>query len=320
MANITIAEAATSLSLHHRQYEKKIQQVVRTGNELEMGMRQVRAKHTHVAPNAETQDLIQAYQGEFTPKMGVQFGANENKLQRMKIDILFMPEDIDEFFDNWQCEWVEDGKPRAQWTFPRYVYQEILMPKIIENFGTLSFNGIYQAPVVGTAGVTINSVDGLRKKGNDAIDSGLLTPIATGAIGANTAVDQMESFCDAIPVAQRDMPGEIKVSKTVEKRYWRNYRALFGTGNGVAGNQNSELRVERTNKVIKGYSEMEGSDAILFTPKRNLLIGRRIGESLMPVIRWQEQDRKLKGLAEFSRFYGTGFWPNTFVNDQFATV
>ena len=82
------------------------------------------------------------------------------------------------------------------------------------------------------------------------------------------------------------------------------------------GNENNQLRVDATNKRIRGFASMEGSDRIIFTPARNAIVGRRIGEPVLPSIRWQVIDRKLKGLAEFSRFYGFRFWGNTFVNDQ----
>ena len=141
-------------------------------------------------------------------------------------------------------------------------------------------------------------MDGIQKKVQDAVTGSLLTPINTGPLVANTMVNQLESWCDALPLPYRHLGGEIRMSHTNATKFWRDYRNLFGTGNGNMGNENSGLRIDHTKKVIKGYASMEGTDAIMFTPKSNLIVGRRIGEPLLPVIRWQEQDRNLKGLAE----------------------
>jgi len=317
MASITIDAAANSLNLHQRVYDKKINQVLRLGMETESKMSQVRTMHTHVAPNAEVQDIIQAYQCDFTPNLSVDFNAVENTLQRIKIDIQFECEDLDQFYDSWMAEWVEDGKERDQWSFPHFVYQEIVMPKVTENMETISFKGQYVAPTAGTPGVTINAVDGLRIKLANAVTAGDLTPIPTGALVESTMVDQMETFCDALPLSYRNLSGDIHMSHTNARKFLRDYRTQFGTGNGILGNENSGLRIDATNKRIVGLASMEGTDAILFTPKRNLVVGRRIGEPVLPKIRWQVFERKLKGLAEFSRFYGVKFYGNTFINDQF---
>lgn len=318
MPNITIAATADNLNAYQKQYARNIEQVMRVGMETEAILTPRVTEHTFIQPNSVVSaDLVQAYQGGFTPRGTAAFGEVANTLQRMKVDILLEAVDIDVFFDSWMSEWVEDGRSRTEWSFPRFLYETIFLPKIVEEMELkIAWKGDYLAPTTGTPGLTINACDGLGTKIADAITDTLIPAgnlIETGALEAATMVSQLEAFCDAIPLPYRDMSGEILMSKTNATKYWRDYRSDFGVGNSVL-NPNDELRVDRTGKTIRGLASMEGTDTIVFSPKGNLLVGYRRGAPRMPVIRWQEFERSLKGLAEFHRFFGVGHWEHVFVN------
>lgn len=315
--SLTIAETATALNLHQRVYSKNINSQLRQGLVLENRMAPVQADRVYTEPNVSVTDVIQAFQCQFTPKGDAVFNAVDNWLQPMKVDIQFSCADLEAFRNSWMAEWVEDGKSRTEWSLPRYIYEEVIMPKIIEELELkISYKGSYLAPTPGTPGLTINAVDGLGKKIADAITASLLTPIVTGALTPSTMLNQVEAMLDAIPVPFRDLPGDVLMSPTRARQYWRDYRSEFGTGNGVSGNQNLDLRVDATNKVIVPIPAMEGSDRIIVVPKGALIVGYKKGTPRLPQIRWQESDRVLKGLAEFDRFYGVRYWGNIFVNDQ----
>jgi hypothetical protein len=314
---ITIATAAASLNLHHRTYDTMIQQKLRVGMETERMLAPTPTDRTFVAPNVEVSDLVQAYQKAFTPSGNLDFNAVENTLQKLKVDIVYEPDDLDQFWDKWLLKVDELGKSRLQYTFPEYMYNEVMMPKIIENMELkIAYKGVFVAPTAGTPGLTINAADGLGKKIADAITAGSLTPIATGALVASTMVNQIEAFCDALPIPYRDLPGVLLMSHDNAKKYTRDYRNQFGTGNSNMGNENTELRVDATQKRIVGVASMTGSNRIIYSTPGNLIYGLKRGGSYLPQIRWQEYERTLKGLAEFHRFYGVKFWANTFVNDQ----
>jgi hypothetical protein len=319
---ITVDNAAAALNRHHIVYDKMIHTTVKKEIELERYLKPVTTAHTYTAASAEIQDLVQAYQPDFTPNSQTDFKAVDNPLERMKVDIQFEADELDQFYDTWMAEWVEDGKSRKEWSFPRYIYDKHVIPKIIENLDFISFNGVRAAPVAGTAGVKVGSANGLKKKIADAITAGLVTPIATGVLGSATMVNQVETFCDSIPVVYRNLPGVILMSDTNAKKYVRDYRDKFSVGNGVM-NENKELRIDYSRKRVFGVGTIEGSDGMIFLPD-NLaagIYGRRKTnkqiEPYLPKIRWQEFDRKLKGLTEFSRFWGFKYWGHIFVNDQF---
>jgi hypothetical protein len=317
---ITIAATAASLNQFHSTFNNDIIQTMRQGLEFESrpDIQAVPAEHTYSAPNVSLSDLVQAYQWQFTPNNSETFDSVENVLQPIKVDILYTAEQLEKFYDKWQTNWFELGKNPLEWTFPRYMWEMVILPKVIEEINLNSWKGEYSAPTPGSAGNSINSVDGYAKKIADAITAGNLTPLATGPLLANTMVDQVEGFCDAIPTPYRDQPGFIYMSKTNAKKYFRDYRGLFGFGAGVGTNQNEDLRVDMTNKNVVGIAAMEGSDRIFFSPATtgNIIYGTKRGMPLLPVIRWEPHERTIKGFAEFYRFYGFEYWGHLFVNDQ----
>lgn len=315
---VTVAAAADGLNQFAVTKAQMIQQKLRTGLEIESLFTPRACDNTYSAPNATASEILQAYQWQFTAKGNVTLDAVENKLQKIKGDFVITADDLEKFWDTYMVEWHEIGRDPMEWNFPRYLYEEVFLPKILEEMNHNSYNGTYSAPTPGTPGDSINSVDGLAKKIADAITASSLTEYATGALVASTMVDQIEAWCDSLPDPYRDAPGAILMSKTNAIAYGRDYRENFGTGNGVAGNENNELRVDYTKKRVIGLTAMEGSDRIIFSPdtKKNLIWGTRRGYATYPSIRWEKRQRTIEGSFELYRFYGVEFWDHLFVNDQ----
>jgi len=316
---VTVSAASDALNQFSVLKANMLQQTLRQGLEFERLLTPRACDNTYSAPNAAVGDVVQPYQWEFTHKGDVTLDAVDNKLQKIKVDILITADDLEKFWDTYIVEWHEIGKDATEWSFPRYIYEQVYLPKIIEEMNHNSYNGVYAAPTPGTAGTSVGSVNGYAKVIADAVLAGDLTEYATGAFVDSTVVNQIEGWVDSLPTPYRDAPGVIMMSNTLAKKYWRNYRENFGTGNGVAGNQNEELRVEMTNKTIVPINAMEGSNRIIFSPTttRNMIWGTRRGFDTYPTIRWKSTDvRVIKGTAEFYRFYGFEFWDHLFVNDQ----
>ncbi|MEL6968627.1 MAG: hypothetical protein AAFO02_00550 [Bacteroidota bacterium] len=316
---ITIDDAGNLLNQFTVDKAQGIHQKLRQGLEFENILSPRAATNTWSAPNATPTELLQAYQWQFTPKGNTTLSAVDNQLQPIKVDITLTAEDIEKYFDTYMIEWYEIGKDATEWSFPRYLMDQVYMPKIIEEMNTNSWVGERTTPTAGMAGASVNSVDGYRKKITDAITAGDLTEYATGAFVGNTMVNQVESWCDSLPIPYRDQPGMIFMSNSNAKLYYRDHRDKFGTGNGVAGNQNTELRVEMTKKQIMPINAMEGSNRIIFYPTttRNMIWGSKRGFDTYFTIRWMKPEvRVLHGTAEIHRFYGFEFWDHLFVNDQ----
>ena len=315
---VNISTTAEALNRYHIRYDRTIHTTLKKGIELENLLRPVSCKHTYTAASVEIESVLQAYQCAFTPNLSGEFDAIDNPLQRLKIDIQFTCDDLDQFWDTWMCEWVEEGKPLATWTFPRWIYENHIIPKIFEDIDFASFWGVREEPVAGVAGTPDKSVDGIRIKIERAQTAGLVVPIPTGVLNTDT-VNKVETFADNLPIRYRNLPGAFVMSSTNSRKYWRDYRGHFGTGNGVNNNENNELRIDGTRQRIKGVGTMEGSEGLLFIPDNlnTAIHGRRTGTPYLPPIKWQVFERTIKGLMEFSKLYGFKYWGHTFINDQF---
>jgi hypothetical protein len=174
---VTIASAAVDLNLHTRLYDPQIRQLMKQKMVTESKLTPVLTDHSYISPNVTMSDIVQAYQWQYTPTGNVVFDQVSNTLQLLKIDLRFMPDELDAFHDSWMVEWVEQGKSRLEWSFPRWIWENVVMPKFADNMEVkIAYNGTYTAPTAGTAGLTINSCDGLGTKLAGAIGAGKVIP------------------------------------------------------------------------------------------------------------------------------------------------
>jgi len=320
MATI-IETTAASLNRHAVAYNQTINQQMRVGMEYENIFTVRASDNVWSAPNVTAGEVVQPYQSGFTPKNSVTFDAEELKLQKIKIDIIFEADDIEKWFESWRVEWHEIGKPEGDWSFPRYIYDMILMPKILEEMNTNAFKGLYVAPAVGVAGLSINSVTGLIERLKAGVTAGDIAEIVTGAITATNAVNKFETFSDTLPELYRDLPGVIYTDHDNKRFYDRDYRGQFGFGAGVGTNENTESRIDSTGKRIQALHGLTGTGGMIFVPdtKTNLVWGTRIGYPTMPNLRWKDDGiRVLKATTEFYRFYGYEYPKEVFINDMFT--
>lgn len=320
---ITIAGTAATLNRYAVAYSQNINQQMRKGLFFENNINSRAADNTYSAPNATATEFFQPYQSGWTPKGGVAFDALETKLERQKVDHAITADDLDKFWEAWRVEWAEVGKDPKEWSFVRYFYENFLIPKATEEMAINSWSGAYVVPTgaaIGVAQPASAMVTGLAKRFADAVTASRVTPIATGAFVATTMVDQIETFCDAIPQPYRDLPAKIIMSSTNARLYTRDYRDKFGVGNGVM-NPNNELRVDATNKQIVGTNLMDGSNRIfvLFDNPmlKNYFWLSRSGFPSFPSIRfYQSGVREIQMTMEGYRAYHWEYDEFVFINDQ----
>jgi len=314
MANITIEALATSLKRAPITYAKDIAQKMRQDNEWEKYAKPRKTLHTYTAPIATVTDVLQAYQCDWTPKGGVNFDSVDNTLHRIKFDYEITCEDMEVLYETWLAEWYEMYKDSKDWAFTKYIFTEVILPKLVEEQNNNYYNGVAAVITPGTATTSIGSMTGLKKKIADYITAGKLVPIVTGAITSANIVDKVEAMQDALPPIYQKAGGNFYMSQTMANWYWRDYRGSFGTGNGILGNPNDGLKIDNSNKNIIGMASMEGSQRIIYSP--NLIWGSRTGEPYLPQVIIDTEIRKVKLSMVYSRFIGFEYFFNTFVNDQ----
>lgn len=317
--SITIENTAATLNQVAVTYDRQIHQTLKQGLEFERDLTFVQTEHTFSAANISVTGGLQPYQAAFTPNNEEAFDAVENELQHGKIDLEFDAIQLEEFYDSWAPGWFELDKSPDMWEYSRYVITNHIMPQFMDDLNEASYNGARVAPTPGTAGTATQSFDGYKTKIAAAITAGSLTPIATGALVSSTMHDQVRDFCLQLPKRYRMKAGKIYMSSTRALEYAEDYAANKPRTVEVISNpDNPVYRVDHFNKVIVPMDCMEGSDRFIFSPDvtNNMIIGTRTGQSVYPRLRFQIFERKLKVLAEFSRFFGFRFWDHLFVNDQ----
>jgi len=317
--SITVTTAGNALGQYCVRYGDKINQTLRQGLEFESDLPKVSCDYAYQGQDVDVSDVLQPYQFAFTPNNAETFNGPLNILQIGKLDLSFDWEQLVKFYDKWKCNWFEAGKTTQEWTYPRFIMDQVILPKFMDELNAASWSGIYAAPTPGTAGASATTFTGFGKKIVDAITATSLTPIATGAFVSTTMVAQIRTFCAGVPIRYRFQPGIIEMSKTNAQLYADDFAAKFPARDPVVKEGDKQyLKVDHYNKMIVGRTSMEGSSRIIlrFPALPSMIIGTRNGLPAMPTFRFQEQDRQLKVFSEFYRFFGFETFKNMFVNDQ----
>jgi len=318
---ITIDGAAEHLNDHSRAFAPELMTKLREGLEMEsvLSGRQSDGEY-YVIENAEAGEMLQPYQGGFTPKGSVTHNEDTIRVRPIKMDAQFSETDLYTWWSKWNVSRFEAGRDPLSWTFPRYIYEKEILPKMTEELNTLAWLGVYAAPTTCTAGASIDSVDGLKKVIADLATASKIQVLASGAVTAATTREKVEAFVDLIPVLFRNIGGTILMSQTHFANYSRDYRNEFQhtpgmySGNGVR----DMVQVDGYNIFIKPVRTMEGSARWIFLPNRrdNAVWVSRTGFPIYPQITFDTAPRVLQMYATFYRGFGFEYPKEVFVSDQ----
>lgn len=318
---ITVTTAGNALGQYCVRYGDRINQTLRQGFEFERDLPKVSCDYAYQGQDVTISDILQPYQVAFTPNNTETFDGPQNILQIGKVDLEFDWAQMNDFYDKWKCNWFEAGKETNLWTYPRYIMDQVVLPKVIDEINEVSWSGVYAAPTPGTPGALATTFDGFGKLIADAITATTITPIVVGALLPATFVAQTRTFCAGVPMRYRYKPGTIYMSKTNAQLYADDFAAKFPGREVVEKDHDRQyLRVDHYNKRIVGLTAMEGSDRFVlqFDNMDGLIIGTKRGMPTLPQFRVQSlpADRAMKVVSEIYRFYGVETWNNTFVSDQ----
>jgi len=316
---ITIDNAATALNQFVTAFGRQIHQNLRQGLEFESVLPFQPCEHSFTDVNVSISGGMQPYQAAFTPNNAETFDAVTNTLRPIKIDLQFDEEQLYNFWTRWQANWFESGRDPNEWSYPRYIIEQVLLDKFREELNTTSWSGVYTAPTAGTPGNYTEAVDGFKKVIEDAITAGDVVPIATGAPTAGGEVEWIESFVASLPGPYRERGGIIFCSESIARKYYQDWRATFGyaAGNSDLDNREMLIDIEPGIRLRKVYA-MGNSNRLIFVPNGtdNMIVGTRTGYPVYPVFNFQPDVRTLKVYATIYRFYGFRHWGHLFVNDQ----
>jgi len=254
------------------------------------------------ASKAVIDDLVQGFQKQWTPKGNATFTPIAIPQRRHKIDLEFYP---DEVFESWLGFLTDESKTRKEWPITRYIIDQLVVPKILENRElALIAKGVYEAPVAGTAQALGKSMDGFCTILETLLAAGTsnVNFLTLNALTAENIFTEIESFAMQIAELYQDKAMNVFLSRAWYAAYHRKRRDLHGQDTNYTGMKDV---IEGTNLTLVPLPSMSGKDIIFTTPKENFirLINRNKGASSINV---ENIDRLIKVYADWHESVGFG--------------
>ena len=282
------------------------------------GIKHIKTDETvYEAANVTQGSVVQAFQHGFTPKGDTTFTPNVIPLHKMKVDLNIEPDAIE---DNWLGFLAGDTQKLKDWPIVRYIMEELVANKIIEERELyMVYKGIAATPVTNTAGAVINAMDGLRRRLQLATANDHPYPAhvveGLGILNASDIFDQVEAFEDAIPGFLKNQKMVLCVAPEMATAYFRKLRAL-----GFYDVKNADglsMMVDKTQHTLIGLPSMTGTTDIFATLPSNILhITKR--SSAAGQFNMQEDKRDVCILGHW--YEGVGFEDNDLVFTTKETV
>lgn len=246
------------------------------------GRLQTTNKDYAVLAKADLAVQIQAFQKAFTANGSMDFIGIEHKLDHVKVDTTFSPDDLSESFYTF-LEGLEEND-RSKWPFARWYINVHLVPSVTQDKEIrLDYKGRRGSVTAGTA--QILATTGFGSQINDWIAALLITPytLVPSATPA-TFVDQLATFVKEV----RDSSTEVKemyysgdfdyicMSPENHEKFIAGMDAAY---NGAYQRVGNEILTTDAKMVVKnipgtsvktiGLRSMIGSDKIVMAPKWN---------------------------------------------------
>lgn len=322
---ITIDALAEHLNDHSRMFATDIQTKTRVGIELESILTpRLSTGEYYVVENAEVSEVLQGYQGSFTPKGSVAHNENSIRVRPIKMDLNFTEVDLEKWWNSWMVDRFDVQKNPEEWTFPKYITEKEIMPKFKDDLNRIGWLGQYAAPTPGTANDAVDAVDGYKKVIADlitagSIPSGNVYPITGGTITTSNIRDEIEAFLDSIPEEITSKGGRILMSPKMRRWYFRDYRAEFTQQTTLLmDNAVNNVMVDSYNVKLEAVTTMAGSNRWIFLPNNrdNMVWVSRTGAPVYPQMIFKSQARVLQLYATIFRGFGFEYPQEIYVNDQ----
>lgn len=320
---ITLDSAAALLNTHKTVWASQIKQKTRQGLEFESFLPFAAGEEYYSAGTAVPGEVLQPYQGGFTPKGTVTVSENSYKIRPIKVDLQWSETDLEVWYASWFVNWFEAGKDPQEFSFPRYIYDTVLQPKMLEELNTVSWSGVYAAPTAGTAGAAAGAVNGFAKVIADAITATTIPAANVIAITAPTATnirEMVEQFLAGIPTTLTSKGGQVLMSVANQRNYIYDYRGEFMHTNSLYQPDGGprDPMVDGYNISLKAVNAMGSSNRFIFLPNNhdNLKVITRRDYPVYPDLQFFRQPRTLQVTGTFYRAYGFENGLDLYVNDK----
>lgn len=236
---------------------------------------------TYRMADAEIDRVLQPFQKAFTPTGTLTFKPWASDLFQLKIDKAEYP---DEIVDSWLGFLEGPGIVREEWPFVRWMLEEHVIPKAIEDFElNEAFAGEYAAPTPGTPGPAGTAMDGIAAQFTRM--GARKRVISMGLVPASDAetVDYIEDFFKGIDKEYRKVIDHVFVNEDMHLAYRRGKRSKYNM------NYNMESDLDRLidfpNCTIVGLPSHGDNQLIWATPAANRIRPLKKSDSAIPVVK-----------------------------------
>jgi hypothetical protein len=255
--------------------------------------------------------VLQRFQKAYTPIGGTTFEPVKIPLQKLKIDTLETPDDLEE---TWLGFLADNSLKRQDWPFIKWYlsYLSDQADSDLEKFEI--YAGVPGAITPGTATAAGTNILGIKKQINDFNTAGKLNLINMGAVPTNAEdfVDYVETMFKSTDRPLRNEIDNIFMEQDKVDLFRDGMRSKYNTYyNQVDDNMITKLR--NYNVQLIGLPSMVGADKIWFTPSWNRQMGfKKPGNER--VFQVENVDRNVKAYTDY--YKGFGFWIPEYVTSN----
>lgn len=216
---------------------------------------------------------------------------------RHKVNFGLTPDDIE---STYYAFLYEENKKPEDMPITKYVIEELLIPKVIDDIAELSVNGVYNAGALGVFGNAMNGINNVLTTmlaGTPGTDH---TPfqIPLNTLSDTNMVDEVTSYERQIPSKLKGKIKKLYMSESNKERYILDFQSQFGD-NKYAGDSVKTYLGGREIVGIPGWD----SDLIFSTIDGNFVRLLDIFDNKPAITDVQKADYTVKYFMEFWKGY-----------------
>lgn len=242
-------------------------------------------------------NVVQGFAPVWNDMGSVQIDSKTLKNYRHKVNFGFTPDEVQASY--WAYLYEENKKPEDM-PITKYVVEQMLMPKVVDDIATLSVKGVYNGAALGVFGNSMNGLEQILTNLFAEVPGTGHTPfkIPISALTDTNIVTQVTAYERAIPSKLKNKITKIFMSENNVERYVLQYEAEFGNNTF----QNDATKTRLGKRTIIGIPGMD-SDDIFSTIDGNFVRLLDFFDGKPAITDVQKLDYKVKYFMEFWKGY-----------------
>jgi len=242
-------------------------------------------------------NVVQGFAAVWNDMGSIQIDHKILKNYRQKVNFGFTPDEVQSSY--WAYLYEENKKPEDM-PITKFVVEQMLLPKVVDDVAFLSIKGVYDAGDLGTFGKSMNGLEQILVDLFAAVPGTDHTPfkIPLTALTDGNIVDQVTSYERQIPSKMKSKITKIFMSENNLERYIMQYETQFGQNQF----QQDKMKTRIGKREIVGLPGLE-TDDIFSTIDANFVRLVDFFDGKPAITDVQKADYKVKYFMEFWKGY-----------------